>query len=175
MSEEFDDDSNAFDNGDEIAPATMRGRDWPCLRQFGVFFENRVGQLHELLRNLEQNDLRIVGISVADSIDFAVTRLIVDQYERAVEIIAQTPFKTFETDIIGVELPDVDQPFQQICTALLQGEVNIQYAYPLLYNKGGRKAIAVQVDDIDQGLRILQDRDFTLLTEADLESDNEFF
>lgn len=175
MSKEFDDDSGAFDDGEEIAPITMRGRDWPCLRQFGVFFENRVGQLHELLRKLEQNDLRIVGISVADSIDFAVTRLIVDQYERAVEIIAQTSFKTFETDIIGVELPEDDQPFLQICTALLQGEVNIQYAYPLLYNRGGRKAIAVQVDDLDQGLQILKERDFTLLTEGDLESDGEFF
>ncbi len=175
MSKDFGEDAGNFDDGDEIVPATMRGRDWPCLRQFGVFFENRVGQLHELLRKLESNDLRIVGISVSDSIDFAVTRLIVDQYERAVEIISQTPFKTFESDIIGVELPDVDQPFLQICTALLQGEVNIQYAYPLLYNKGGRKAIAVFVDDIDQGIRVLQDRDFTLLTEADLETDGEFF
>lgn len=175
MNEDFSDESNNFDDGEEIAPTTMRGRDWPCLRQFGVFFENRVGQLHELLRKLEQNDLRIVGISVADSIDYAVTRLIVDQYERAVEIMEQTPFKVFETDIIGVELPDVDQPFLQICTSLLQGEVNIQYAYPLLYNKGGRKAIAVYVDDIDQGLRILRDRDFTLLTESDLEHDGEFF
>jgi hypothetical protein len=113
--------------------------------------------------------------SVADSIDYAVTRLILDDYERAVEIMEQSPFKTFETDIIGVELPDSDQPFLEICTALLRGEVNLQYAYPLLYNKGGRKAIAVYVDDIDAGIQILQDRDITLLTEGDLDGDGEFY
>ena len=114
-------------------------------------------------------------MSVADSIDYAVTRLILDDYERAVEIMEQSPFKTFETDIIGVELPDSDQPFLEICTALLRGEVNLQYAYPLLYNKGGRKAIAVYVDDIDAGIQILQDRDITLLTEGDLDGDGEFY
>lgn len=161
------------DEGNE--PMTMRGRDWPCLRQFGVFFENRVGQLHELLRLLEKDDLRIVGISVADSVDYAVARLLVDHYERAAEIVRLCSFKTFESDIIGVELPDDPQPFLQICTALLAREVNIQYAYPLLYRKQGRGAIAIYVDDIDQGLQILREKGFTLITEADLAGDDEFF
>ncbi|MBD3674332.1 MAG: acetolactate synthase [Planctomycetaceae bacterium] len=175
MADQFDDDSHDFEDGETTLPSTMRGRDWPALRQFGVFFENRVGQLAELLRSLEAEDLRIVGMSVADSIDYAVTRLILDDYERAVEIMEQSPFKTFETDIIGVELPDSDQPFLEICTALLRGEVNLQYAYPLLYHRGGRKAIAIYVDDIDQGIQVLQDRDITLLTEGDLDEDGEFF
>lgn len=164
-----------FGDQQQLPPSTMRGRDWPCLRQFGVFFENRVGQLHELLRILEKDDLRIIGMSVADSIDYAVTRIIVDQYERAAEIIQLSAFKTFQTDIIGVELPDDPQPFLRICTALLQGEVNIQYAYPLLYRKSGRGAIAVYVDDIDQGIHILREKGYTLLTEDSLTGDDEFF
>lgn len=175
MADKFDDDSQDFQDGDSTLPSTMRGRDWPSLRQFGVFFENRVGQLAELLRALEKDDLRIVGMSVDDSIDYAVTRIILDDYERGSEIMEQSPFKTFETDIIGVELPDSDQPFLEICTALLRGEVNLQYAYPLLYHRGGRKAIAVYVDDIDQGIQVLKDRDITLLTEGDLDEDGEFF
>lgn len=164
-----------FGEGKQLTPSTIRGRDWPCLRQFGVFFENRVGQLHELLRVLEKDDLRIVGMSVADSIDYAVTRLIVDQYERAQEIFELSNFNTFETDIIGVELPHDTQPFLKICTALLQGEVNLQYAYPLLYRKHGRGAIAVYVDDIDAGIALLREKDFTLLTEGDLLNEDEFF
>lgn len=167
--------SMGFGDGEDVERSTLRGRDWPCLRQFGVFFENRVGQLHELLRLLEKDDLRIVGLSVADSFDYAVTRLLVDNYERAAGILELSNFKVFETDIIGVELPDDPQPFLQICTALLQGEVNIQYAYPLLYRRGGRGGIAIYVDDVDQGLRILRDKDFTLLTEDDLRNDDEFF
>lgn len=164
-----------FGAGEGLSPSTMRGRDWPCLRQFGVFFENRVGQLHELLKTLEKHDLRILGLSVSDSIDYSVTRLIVDNYERATEIMSLCPFKTFENDILGVQLPDDPQPFLQICTALLQGEVNIHYAYPLLYRKHGRGAVAVYVDDLDQGIEVLKQKGLTLLTDQNLIDDDEFF
>ena len=61
--------SSGFSSGVAIDPATARGRDWPCLRQFCVFMENRVGQLHDLLRQVERHDLRVVGLSVVDTVD----------------------------------------------------------------------------------------------------------
>jgi hypothetical protein len=164
-----------FGEGEGLIPSTMRGRDWPCLRQFAVFFENRVGQLHELLRTLEKHDLRVIGLSVSDSIDYSVARIIVDNYERATEIISLCSFKSFETDILGVLLPDDPQPFLRICTALLQGEVNIHYAYPLLFRRNGRGAIALHVDDLDQGMETLKAKELILLTENDLIDDDEFF
>ena len=63
--------------------STMRGRDCPCLRQFGVFLENRVGVLIDLLRHLESEDLRVMGLSIVDTIDSALIRLVVNDYERA--------------------------------------------------------------------------------------------
>ena len=48
-------------------PSTMHGRDWPCLRQFCVFMENRVGRLHNLMRRLERDDLRIIALSIDDA------------------------------------------------------------------------------------------------------------
>ena len=59
-------------------PETMHGRDWPCLRQFCVFMENRVGRLHNLMRCLERDDLRIIALSIDDSVDCAVVRLMFD-------------------------------------------------------------------------------------------------
>ena len=53
----------------------MRGRSWPCLRQFCVFMENRVGGLNELLRHLERHDLRVVALSIANSVDCAIVRV----------------------------------------------------------------------------------------------------
>src|SRR5579872_2848180 len=99
---------------------TMRGRDWPCLRQFGIVMENRVGTLHDLLRHLERHDLRIVALTIVDSVDFSITRLIPSNYERALELFKLSNFRFFETDVIGVELPNDPQPYLQICTALLQ-------------------------------------------------------
>ncbi len=161
--------------GDGIDASTMRGRDWPCLRQFCVFMENRVGRLHELLRHLEGHDLRVIALSIADSVDCAIARLMVDNYERCREILKLTNFTVSERDLIGVELPEDPQPYLKVCTALLQAEVNIHYTYPLLYRRRGRSAIALFVDDIEMGMHILRDAGHILIGENDLQDDDEEF
>ncbi|HWL07392.1 MAG TPA: acetolactate synthase [Planctomicrobium sp.] len=163
-----DDDDNV------VSPLTMRGRDWPCLRQFCVFMENRVGRLHELLRQIEQHDLRIVALSIVDTIDFAVARIMVNDSDRVREILSLTNFTVIESDILGVELPDEHDPFGTIFRQLVAAEINITYTYPLLYRRSRRGAIAVHVDDIDAARQILTDQGQHLLSENDLLTD-EFF
>lgn len=165
------------DYGDEatITPETSRGRDWPCLRQFCVFMENHVGALHQLMRHLEQHDLRIVALSINDAVDFAVARLMVDQADRAREIFKLSGLTVIENDILGVELPDDPQPYVRICIALLSAEINIHYTYPLNFRRGGNGAIAIYVDDIDQATSILEAQGMTMVTEGDLRQDDEFF
>ncbi len=147
---------------------TMRGRDWPCLRQFGIFMENRVGTLHELLRHIERHDLRVMALTIVDSVDFSVARLMLNNYERASELFKLSDFKFFETDLIGVELSKDPQPFVKVCLALLQAEINIHYTYPLLYRRNGRDAIALSVDDVEMGIRTLSDKGHRIITENDL-------
>lgn len=152
---------------------TMRGRDWPCLRQFGIVMENRVGTLHELLRHIERHDLRVMALTIVDSVDFSIARLILDNYERALELFQLSNFKFFETDLIGVELTNDPQPYVRICIALLQAELNIHYTYPLLYRGKGRGAIVLYVDDIETGIKTLVDKGHRIITENDLlESDD---
>jgi hypothetical protein len=164
------------DFGDEavIDPATLHGRDWPCLRQFCVFMENRVGRLHDLLRHIEQHDLRVVALSIVDTVDFAVARVMVDRTDRAREIFRLSDFTFIENDILGVELPDDPQPYVRICLALLAAEMNIHYTYPLNLRRSGNGAIAIYVEDIDMAIRILQSQGMHMLTEGDLLED-EFF
>lgn len=167
--------SMSFGGDAAIEAATARGRDWPTLRQFGVFLENRVGNLHDLLRRLEGHELRIVALSIVNSVDSAVVRLMLDNYERGREFFNLSPFTVFETDLIGVELPDDPQPYVKICMALLQAELSIHYTYPLLYRRQGRGAIALYVDDVDLGLRTLAEKGHRIITENDLMDDDEFF
>ena len=72
---------------------------------------------------------------------------------------------------IGVELPDSPQPLLQVCTALLQAEVNIIQAYPLLVRPRGVPAVALMVDNIESGMDVLADKGFSMITEADLAED----
>lgn len=152
----------------------MRGRDWPCLRQFCVFLENRVGKLHELLKHLEGLDTRIVSLSIVDSVDFAVARIMVDDSDRVREILNLSHFTFIENDILGVELPDEVDPFGTIFRLLVTAEINISYTYPLLYRRSPKGAIAIFVDNIDQARTVLEDQGHHLLTENDLKGD-EFF
>lgn len=163
-----------FGGGSVMDPSTMRGRNWPHLRQFCVFLENRVGRLHQLLRHLESHDLRVMALSIVDSVDCAIVRLMLDNYERAHELFELSPFTVVETDVVGVELPDVPQPYVTICLALLQAEVNIQYSYPLLYRRSKRGAIVLSVDNIDLSQKTLTDAGHRILSEDDLLEDDAF-
>jgi hypothetical protein len=164
-----------FDDDIPVVPMTARGREWPCLRQFCVFMENHVGKLHELLRKIERHDLRIVALSIVDTVDFAVARLMVDDADRAREIFALSQFTIIENDLLGVELPDEPDPYATIFQALLTAEINISYTYPLIYRRAGHGAIAIYVDNIDAAKAILQDLGHRLLTESDLLEDDEYF
>ena len=168
--------SSAFSDDESVtSPLTSRGRDWPCLRQFIVFLENRVGSLHDLLRRVERDDLKIVALSILDASDCAVARLIVDHYERAHELLTFSGMRFFETDVIGVLLPVADQPHTLLLGSLMSAEVNIDYVYPMMYRRSGRGSIAMFSNDREETLRVLRERQFDIITEDDLLHHDEFY
>ena len=167
--------SMSFGGDSARGAATARGRDWPCLRQFCVFLENRVGRLHELLRHLERDDLRVIALTIVDSVDCAIVRIMLNDYERGKELFSLANFTVFESDILGVELPEEPKPLMSICSVLLEAEINIQYTYPLMFRRKGRGAIALHVDDIDRALQLIMNSGLRVITENDLLEDDEFF
>jgi len=151
--------------------ATARGRNWPTLRQFTVFLENRVGQLLEVVRRFEGSRVRIVALSITDAGECAFVRFLLSHPEQGREILERAGLALIESDLLGVELPDDQQPLLRICTALLQAEVNIIQAYPILARPRGRPAVALMVDNTEMGLETLTGRGFTMITEGDLNED----
>ncbi len=147
---------------------TMRGRNYPTIRQFTVFLENRVGQLLEVVRRFENTGIKIVALSISDSAECAFVRFLVSQPERGREILERAGLAIIESDLIGVELPEGDQPLLQICTALLQAEINIIQAYPLIVRPHGEPAVAIMVDNTEHALETLARKNFRTITEGDL-------
>jgi hypothetical protein len=151
---------------------TMRGRNYPAIRQFTVFLENRVGSLLEVIRRFEGTRVRIVALSIADSAECAFVRFLLSHPEQGREILERAGLAIIETDVIGVELPEHSQALLRVCTALLQGEVNLIQAYPLLVRPHGRPSVAVMVDNIEMGQEILSKAGFSMIGEADLQDDD---
>jgi hypothetical protein len=161
----------SIDGGMHTGLSTIRGRNFPTIRQFTVFLENRVGQLLEVIRRFEGTPVRIVALSIADSAECAFVRFLLSHPEEGREILERAGLAIIESDLIGVELPEGTQPLLQICTALLQAEVNIVQAYPLLVRPRGRAAVALMVDNIEMGLETLAAKGFAMISEGDLDED----
>lgn len=147
---------------------TARGRDYPTIRQFTVFLENRVGQLLDVVRRFEGTGIRIVALSINDSAECAFVRFLVSHPERGREILERAGLAIIESDLIGLELPDGSQPLLQICAALLQAEINIIQAYPLITPRHGSPGVAIMVDNTDVALEMLAEKGFKMITENDL-------
>src|SRR5262249_12556644 len=107
------------EGGAAIGFATARGRDYPSVRQFNVFVENRVGGLMSVVRRFETTDVRIVSLTVVDSADCAIIRMVLSDPERAREIFEQANLPITESDLLVVKLPEGRHPLLQICKALL--------------------------------------------------------
>lgn len=99
-------------------------------------------------------------------------RFLVSHPDQGREILERAGLALIESELIGVELPDDRQPLQRICTALLQAEVNIIQAYPILVRPRGRPAVALMVDNTEMGLETLGNKGFRMITEGDLDEDD---
>jgi hypothetical protein len=154
--------------GDEgIDFATARGRDWPSVRQFNVFLENRLGALLDVVRRFETTDIRIVSLTVVDSADCAIVRMVLSDPERALEIFNLAKLPITESDLLVVQLPEGRQPLLKITKALLTAELDIHYAYPLLVGPRGCAALALHVQDHEMAANTLQGQGFILFSESD--------
>ena len=153
-----------------LGPQTLNGAGFepPRVRQFTVFLENRGGRLQMLVRALEAGSGKIVALSIEESADSALVRLIISDSDAAREVLRAAGFSFGESELLAVELPQRSkQPLIEICSALLAAEINIHYAYPLLLHPRG-PALVLYVDDPTLAAFLLIKKHFTLIGESDL-------
>ncbi len=145
----------------------------PTVRQESVFVENRVGQLLRLTQLFDRTDIRILAISIVHSVDCAICRMILDDPDRAQELLTDHRFPVSETELMVVSLPHGKRALLGVWASLLGGEINIYYTYPMLIQPLGHPALALLPDNIDAAARVLNERGYTLLDEADLLSERD--
>jgi len=155
---------------EEVLPPQTRdgaGFEPPTVRQFTVFLENRVGRLLLLVRQLEADAGSVAALSIEESADSALVRLIPVFPDRAREALHEAGFSFSESEVIVVAFPPGQKPLETLCTALLSAEINIHYMYPMLGHQRG-PAMAMYVDDPTLAVRLLIKKQFTLIGESDL-------
>jgi len=154
--------------GNDIEYQTLQGRNWPSVTQFSVFLENRVGQLQEVVRAFQGSKVKISALSISDSADCCIVRLILSHPEQGREILAIKKMAYAESELLIAELPNGPHALVDLCTALIQAEINIHYAYPLIVHPHDRPALAMHIDNIEQAGAALHEKGFEILSESDL-------
>jgi hypothetical protein len=153
-----------------LPPQTERGSGFepPRVRQFTVFLENRVGRLQSLLSALESAAHPIRALSIEESGDSALVRLICSDADSARRLLRDAGFPFGEIDLLAVQIPKrKPQPLIAICSVLLSAEINIHYVYPFLLGPHG-PALALYVEDAVLAEQLLIKKGFTLIGESDL-------
>jgi len=146
---------------------TLEGQDAPTVRQVSVFLDNRLGQLLRLTQLFERDDVRILALSVVDSADCAIIRLVFDSTDDALTILRRGGFAVSIAELVVVKLPHGKRGLLSVWSALLSSEIDIGYAYPLLSADVG-SAIALYVDNAEIAVDTLQEKGFHVLDENDL-------
>jgi len=138
------------------------------VRQFGVFLENKVGRLLELIRLLDSHNVHILGLSVVDTADSAIVRLVTDDPGRAGNILREQGIAYSECRLVTVELQSSSEDLRKVFVALIEAELNVRFTYPLLTRPHGNAVLAIYCDDNDFATEVLTRHQFRLLYQEDL-------
>ena len=148
---------------------TAQKFDGPRVKQFSVFLKNKTGALLEVVRLLRVHTVDVIGLSVQDSTDSSIVRLIVSDPE-IVEIVVQGERDSVRgvRDGGGRDGGSGDRPGAGCWRRLLAAEVNIFFSYPLLTRPNRRAALAMHVEDHECAASVLMGDGFMLLSQADI-------
>jgi hypothetical protein len=140
----------------------------PLVRQFSVFVENKVGSLLTLTRTLSDANVHICGISIVDTADSSVVRMVVDDPDRCREALRKAALAFGESNLIVVELPRGPEKLDNVLRHLTTAEVNIQYTYSLMVRPRDKALLALHCEDPEYARDVLDKADVTVLGQKDI-------
>ena len=125
------------------------------VEQISIFIENKSGRLAEVTRTLGDAGVNIRALSLADTSDFGILRLIVDRTDLAKSVLKEQGFTVNKTEVVAVEVPDRPKGLFGILEVLDQGGVNVEYMYAFVERCGENAVIIFRFDNPEEAIRLL--------------------
>ncbi len=125
------------------------------VEQISIFIENKSGRLAEVTGILGEAGVNIRALSLADTSDFGILRLIIKDPEKALQVLRKHNFTVSKTDVIGVEVPDKPGGLSSILKILDKNNVNVEYMYAFVERSGDNAVIIFRFDNIDEAISAL--------------------
>ncbi len=135
--------------------------------QFSIHADNKVGRLNEIIGLLSVHEVHIMALSILDTTDSSIIRLIVDYPSEAQKLLIEHQFSYVQSELIAVELLDESQ-VRTVTSALVQAEINIHYIYPFLVRPNGRYALAISLEDNELAADTLKRHQLNIIGQDDV-------
>ncbi|MGI6064904.1 MAG: ACT domain-containing protein [Bacillota bacterium] len=140
------------------------------VQQISVFLENKCGRLAAVTRVLAQKGVNIRALSIADTTDFGILRLIVDQPELAFNVLKEGNFTVSTTDVIAVEIPDKPGGLAGVLEVLDQNKINLEYLYAFVGQAGYKALNIFRVEQIDTAIEVLTKNNIKIVSGKEIYS-----
>ncbi|MDR0353035.1 MAG: acetolactate synthase [Opitutaceae bacterium] len=137
------------------------------VRQFSVFIENRIGRLRDLTALFAEHDVHIVAVTALDTTHSTILRIVVDDPDRARELMINNDFPYTETDVLAVGITS-EADLGKILAALFEAEINIHYLYGFIKRPGEKSALALHVEYPEEAARCLFLCGYAILGQRDI-------
>lgn len=134
------------------------------VKQISIFLENKAGRLAKVTKVLGENNINIRALSIADTTDFGILRLIVDKPQKTYEILKEKGFAVSETDVIAVEIPDTPGGLANVMAILGEAGVNIEYLYAFLEKTALEAVVLFKVENCENAIKALADKNIRVIS-----------
>ena len=140
------------------------------VKQICIFIENKSGRLAEVTRVLGEKGVNIQALPLADTSDFGILRLLVDNTDVALETLKEGGFTVNKTEVVAVEVPDQPGGLCEILQVLDKAQINVEYMYAFVERNAGNAVIIFRFDEIDSAIDTLHNKGINILSGEQLYS-----
>ena len=144
---------------------TTAGRPDP-VKQFSIFTPNRLGRLHDLISLLGAHEVHVLALMVLDTTESSIIRVVVDDPDRARELLVREGFPFTESKLVAVEVNPTE--LKRLMAALLEAELNINYLYSFIPHPQGKSILALSMEDNELADQALRRHQFRTLKQSDV-------
>ena len=138
------------------------------IKQISVFLENKRGRLLEATESLAKAGINVRALSIADTSEFGILRLIVPEPEKAKEVLEASNFTVRENDALAVAVSDQPGGLANILRILNDASINVEYAYAFVQKSGEKAVVVLRIEDTDAGIKVLKEKGVKLLSSQDV-------
>lgn len=140
------------------------------IKQLSIFVENKAGTVSDIAKNIADAGVSIRALSVADTQEFGILRLIVSDVDKAKDVLSENDCVVSVTKVIGVQIPDVPGGLSEVLALMSENGINIEYLYAFITISGQHAYVVLRVEDNEKAAEVLSKAGIKLVSQEDIDS-----